>query len=465
MAYRTISIPVAEVVEGGTKIEFYKELRKTLDASRIAANICFTTCFANDKELFQGGKYPKQNIYKAINGMFPGVTSCAANLSRSVEKEYVQKRFKIRIGQVSIPNVRSYPWPLLHNKGNKTMTVNFEDERILVKLRLLNGTWVVRLRQGSNYRDQIRTLRRATIGDSKIWIDRRRHFANIGFSCDIPSEKWAGKGTLKVASHRDHLLVAMKERDHTPFVINGDVIKSWSVERDKRYQRLRQDRKAGQKRAANEKLKLAGDKYNNRVQTFVHTCTREIVNYAKRRKVNKIVLDCTIKSYIKNFPWHLLTSMLQYKCVDAGLEFEEQTLASETPNLNKAHVYFRYSPVTHKVKIGCTKNSRAREKKAKTDCPDDETVIIAVYNTGVKDLKKTEKYFHSYFNSSRLHGEWFEAESVIAWLRDSGWFGNTGNISEIAQVLDVNTSKKGDLHAHGERLNGPVIQQPLVECV
>ena len=48
--------------------------------------------------------------------------------------------------------------------------------------------------------------------------------------------------------------------------------------------------------------------------------------------------------------------------------------------------------------------------------------------------------------------EWFSAEPVLAWLREVEWLGNAGNLSQIAQVLDVSddTLLGGHLKANSE---------------
>ena len=84
MRNRTIKIKVAEIVDGGTKSEFYRDLRETLDLARRAANKSASLCFAADADLMAGGKCPKLYTYPQVSSAFPGVASVAASICRAV---------------------------------------------------------------------------------------------------------------------------------------------------------------------------------------------------------------------------------------------------------------------------------------------------------------------------------------------------------------------------------------------
>lgn len=471
MAVRTICLRVIEVIEGGTKTEFYGSLRETLELSRNVANRVMTECVRQDTDPF--GKIGKIYTYPVVKDMSAGASHMIANIARNVEKKYKQERWHIARGRKSSPSFRSYPWPLLCNKSSNMLQLSWSGEVLTARIKLLSGWWTLRLKAGSNYRDQIKGvvdgMSRKAIGDSKIWVDRK-HVATLGIS--VRQEEHGGdakrSGVLHVATSRDNLITCVKSRSDVPFVISGDDYLRRKAESSRRYQRLRQDRKKDgplRHRARNEMNQLA-DRENRFSQTYIHELSMQIVKYAIRRKVAQIEFDATIKSFAKFFPWFQLTNYLAYKCEDAGIVFREVTQAVVEPDLSKPHVYWRYSPATGKVKIGQTTNGKQRAKSAQTDNPDADSVVLAIENVAKAKLFAKEKHWHAYFAAHRLHGEWFAGEPVITWLRAAGWLGNAGNLSQIVQVLDVeqDTFSAGHLQAHGERLNQRMPGQPLAQC-
>lgn len=436
MPNRTIAVPIAEIIDGGTKSEFYAELRSMLDLCRRAANKSVAMCLAADTELMTGGKCPKLYNYKVIAGDFPGLSAVAGSIDRSVSGKYRQERYRVSSGAM-VSTYGSFPLPLIHNVSHSTMTVDFAKEFITVRLKLMKW-WAVRIAGGSSHRTQIDGIRNATkVGDSKIWIDRK-HKAIIGFAVTVGENQVANvSGVLHVASSRDSLLIASRERDITPFVLTGDVAKQIVAIRETRQQRLSCDRKSGSKRAAIKKLQTeVSEKSQRRMKSFLHETSSHLVQHAVRRKVETLHLDLTVKSFIKPFPWFELASMIRYKCEDEGIKFIESTQKVTEPDVERPHVYFKFSPSTNRVKIGRTRRNDGGRHGSETDSPE-ELVILAVDNQPIAKLVQREKYFHSQFANWKEKGEWFRSGPVIEWLREVGWIGNAGNISQIAQVLDV----------------------------
>jgi len=144
----------------------------------------------------------------------------------------------------------------------------------------------------------------------------------------------------------------------------------------------------------------------------------------------------TIKSFLPKFPYFELATKIRYKCEDAGIEFVDATQAVSQPDIDKPHVYFKYAPATGRVKIGLTGRKDGGRHKGDTDSSE-ELTILAVDNQPKTKLLQREKHYHSLFAEHRIKGEWFTGEPIIHWLRDAGWFGNAGNLSQIAQVLPL----------------------------
>jgi hypothetical protein len=387
-----------------------------------------------------GGKCPKLYTYPIVSNEFSGAAIIASNICRAVEAKYKQERWQVSVGRKSICNYRSFPWVLLSNKSVKTMQIDSDGEYLTARIKLLGGWWTVRLAGGSNCRYQVKGIRAALkvgrICDSKIWTDRK-HRAIIGVSVCLPEpEKRTCVGTLRVNTSRDNLIVATKDQTDTPFVITGDVLRGWIKERDRRYQRLRQDRKSGASRQGlSNALRRIGDKWARRIDSYMHETSAKIVDHAKRRSCSTVIFDGTIKSF-GELPWHDLKTKIEYKCEDAGMEFVDATQQVAEPDINNPHVYFKYSPSTHRIKIGRTGRLDGGRHGAETDSPE-ELTILAVDNQPKNKLVQREKHHHAYFAEHRVKGEWFDAAPVIHWLREAKWFGNAGNLSQIAQVLPV----------------------------
>lgn len=462
MPTRTIKIPVAEILEGGTKPKFYADLRNSLDLARRAANKSVSLCIGTDADLMTGGKCPKLYTYPQVSSEFPGASFAAASICRKVESKYRQERNHVRLGRKSVCHYRSMPWPLMSNKSTSTLQLEVTSEYATAKIRLAGGWWTVRLASGSSHRTHIQGLRNALkVGDSQIWVDRR-HKAILGICVEIPvASKRSSSGTLTVCTARDAALVATKERSSTPFTITGDEVLNWIAQRDRQYQRLRQDRKSGKSRQSlSGKLRRVGDKWRRRMDSWVHESTSKIVAHALRRGCSSVKWDATIKSFA-SLPFYDLAEKLKYKCEQAGLEFVDASQAVSEPDINKPHVYFKYSPSTGRVKIGRTGRSDGGRHGSETDSPED-LVILAVDNQPKNKLVQREKHHHSYFADHREKGEWFHGEPLIHWLREAGWFGNAGNLSQIAQVLPTHTvvSETGSSSPEFERASG---NDPL-EC-
>lgn len=445
MAIRTICIPVAEIIDGGTKQEFYADLRKTLDLSVRIANISATECIKQDD--LTKDKPPKIYTYPAVKNIAAGASNAASSIARAVEKSYRQDRWQMIRGNRSLRSYRSQPWPLLCNKSSKTLNVEDCGEFLTARIKLLGGWWTVRLAGGSAYRDHVRGLRNCIkICDSKVWVDRK-HKAVLGIACDFSAVKGRqASGTMTVTSHREHLICGTFERLTTPFIVNADVVHQWQAESSRRYARLRQDRKSGaNRRRIREEMNRISDKHQRRMKTLVHEVTARVVERALRRKVATIKLDLTIKSYSKSFPWFDFEAKLKYKCEMHGIDLLVATQAVEKPSIDKPHVYFKYSPATGRVKIGKTQRSDGGRHGSETDSAE-ELTILAIDNQPKTKLTKQEKHYHAMFQEHRVKGEWFDGEPVIEWLREAGWFGNAGNLSQIAQILDVSHDASGVGH-------------------
>ena len=447
MSTRTVRIPIAEV--DGDRREFSRDLRDSLGKCRVAYNRCLTECAVIDREAHVSGKVgkcPKLYTYPHIANSFPGASSVASSIARSAEKKYKESRFKVVTGRMTLPMQRSCPLPLLHNKSTKAFSVDTSGECVWATIKLLSGaTWRVKLRGGSNYARQISTIRECEYGDSMIWIDGSGR-AVLGIACKVePADNSNGSGTLHVSTARDAFIVATKQKSETPFAINADHVQRWMAEHARRRGRLMQDRKSGKARdAIGKQLAKLGRKHGNRIKSFMHETTSQIVAYARRRRVATVEYDGTIRSYFGSFPYFEFANLLKYKCEDAGIDFASVTSEVVAADLDSPHVYF-VTPVVDgkvngRVKIGMTTQAGGKRKKAlemSGGC--DELLVLATASAPKTRLRQLEKHYHSLFAAHRIDGqqEWFRSEPVVEWLREVGCLGNAGNLSQITQYMEA----------------------------
>ena len=457
---RTICLRVAEVVNG-EKQEFYADLRETLHLSRRIYNMGLSECVAQDRESYTvDGEIPKKGkvgTYATIvkgKSFAAGFTKELANVLKSAESKYSEKRFDILRGKCSLPTARSHPWPLLNNKSVKRMSWEHRDGNLYVKFRLIGKKWTVRVKSGSNYKDQIKgVLGAIKVGDSKIWIDRKG-VAVVGFACEIEAKTPVvdPSKTLVVRTMPDALLAIVRERSDTPYMISGELAKQKQAIKNGLQKKLRQDIKPGQKRQVRRKLSEFSDKWFRWCDTYIHEVTAQIVSFAIRGKYGKIELDDAIRSFLPSFPWHDLKTKLAYKCADQSIEFvHNPTIAFEPCEVfdkPTPHIYFAVEldreggKQTGKIKIGKTKRTTHERMKEIPGETNNEYIPIAVYESKKPRLSKDETMFHSIFADHRVtkDRELFRLEPIKTWLRERGAIEGPSDPVAISRPKDSEVS-------------------------
>jgi transposase len=462
MAVRTICIPVAEVIDGGTKAEFYAVMREAMKVAVVIANRAMTECVKQDDWSLE--KCSKIYTYPKVKDTVAGCSNSISNLTAAVESDYRSDRWFVIRGKKSLRSYRSMSWPVLNNKSKKQLKLEWKGEFMTARIKIMDKWFTVRLAGGSNHRDQVKGLRRAlecgSVRDSKTWIDRKGK-AILGIVVDVPVEQTKKKqGEARVASTLDSLCTVTFERSHVPFVVFAEDVKEWKEKSRSMNQKWRQARKQGaNRRRILAKSQEFAHKMNRRLKSRCHEVSSQIVTRCIRANVAKVVCDFTIKSYCDRFPWYMLRQMIKYKCEMNGIEYVDVTQEVKEPDLSSPHVYFVYDPHSERVKIGKTKGGKGRLTAFHTSNPD--WVVLAVDNQPQTKLTQKEKHYHAMFDGCRVvernkvGNELFVADRVIAWLRSTGWLGNAGNLSQIMQVLAPSQDGSGVRHlkADGERVS------------
>jgi len=449
---RTIKLRVAEVVEGGTKTEFYTDLRSTLELSRRVYNMAMSECVAQDSESFsvEGdfGKCEKIATYTTLvkgKSFAKGVTIELSNILRSAETKYKGKggaRFDVLTGRSTVPIARSHPWPLLSNKSAKNFTVENIDGNMYCTIKLKSKKWKVRVASGSNYRYQIRGIMSAAgIGDSKIWMDRKGR-AIIGVSVQLDGVPLIEGKTLKVVTSTNALLQLIPERSTRPYSINADhMVKSIARKRIQQ-QRMRQSIKPGKKRQVRKALARTSSKHARKMRSFVHEATARVISYAKRNGCSRIEYDDSIRSYAKSWPWFDMQEKLKYKCEDSGISFTRTSQPFEPcGNISNPHIYFRLhvaKSTGHVIglKIGETKDGSKRDTTGQAAI--EEIYVAAIDAPKTKRARvKLEKQWLALFAEHKIENEVFHALPVVNSLSERGMINETLGGSRLAEILSL----------------------------
>jgi hypothetical protein len=464
---RRITVRVGEVI-GCEKAEFYRVVRDTMEKARQVINLCYTELRARDP--LQPGEFVADPyIYPAVKHLNDGgYARQVSSLSRHCQSKYLKERFNYISGQKTIANCRNPVWPLLHNGNNKGMRLHDAGEYLTCEVNLVGGWYKFRIRGGSNYRDQIRGLRRA-LAAGAVCDSQLRYKKGNGVSVDIavrlPEVERRVGLTVRVNTTSDALLCLSLPRSIKPFVISAMRARAVNGTYDRKMYQLRTARKFGESKSfISERVERVCEKRKNSNNDIVGTATRQVIDFCVRNGVAVIEYDDIVRSAVKSFPWFALKSALKYKAEDAGIDFIEVKHAATTTSvdLTKPHVYWIFDPSSERVKVGRSENFGKRLKTFLTSNPD--WVCLAVENYKKGDEVAAEKHYLNRFDAWRVAGrgesgqEVFEAAPVLEFLRAAGWLANTGNRSQLMQIpsLERFMDGVGHLQADGDDEPGDI---------
>lgn len=353
---RAITIPVKGPVNGE-----WPELRESLKAAwadtTALSNFLITEYYARDirraPEMEKMPPMPKIYLYPEARVRFPDLASnSVVAVDHAISGKYRSKRYPILwTGSESLPSFR-YPVPYpMHNAGWKAKV---SDEVPTVSVRIHGHRWELALRGGHQFRRQLKAFKeiaegkaiqgelalfrkRASTGDHRNGIvDRDNGGQRMAtrIMCKMvawfPREKTKkAAGILIVTRAPDALLVALNAKNNRLWTINADHVLRRMAEHRTKLQRWREDQKFERRASCQSVRDTACTKYRNRIDTACHQFSAQIVNYAKRNRFAEIRFVDTASTYAAGFPWHTLTSMLEYKANAAGILFNKENKTDE----------------------------------------------------------------------------------------------------------------------------------------
>ena len=140
-------------------------------------------------------------------------------------------------------------------------------------------------------------------------------------------------GILFVRSTSESLLIACGAKGELVWgPYNADQIRRWSAEHERLIQRLAEDQKAEQRPVPSfgKKRTAAVAKYRNRMNSAIHEVTASVVNFAVRRKYERIEYDDSDHCFCEAFRWFDFRKTFRIKADGAGMEFHHANGAGTT---------------------------------------------------------------------------------------------------------------------------------------
>lgn len=352
---RGVSIPI-QTIDGHEWKDFAAAIHAAWKETTRLSNYIASRLYVEDMQAApvdnETGKLPKMPVVY----LYPETASIAPSLSgtsrsaicQQVDQCYRSDRFSIRArNNRSLRNYR-YPQPLPVTKQAWSLEWR-EDGRKLptpqISLRLAGQRWPIVLRNDAGSRRAIQLLQRDDCIPAAIAVEARRigthkglptvnirdaggqnqrHYVSVRIALWVPREKYRSQsGTLYVRTDKESLLVALNAKDERLWVCHADHIRRWVRERDRRKDRLSDDRKAEQRPVASFQSRSTAEvvKFRKRMSTACHEIAEQAVRYAARRRMERIEYDDSDTGFVDHFPWYELKDKIKQKCERQSIAF------------------------------------------------------------------------------------------------------------------------------------------------
>ncbi len=345
---RSIALPVVEPVGEGWAA-FREAVKDGWTQATAAANWMVTELYARDVRRNGQEKMPRMArvyLYPEARLRFPKLASqTVVSIENHVQAAYRMARYElIWTCSASLP-VHRYPFPLpVHNQSWEALTIA---DRPVVRVRLGDRWWGLRLKGGPRFKAQTEGYRQMVSGEAvrgELALYRiRAHEGklaarpngdqNVKYTVMVKMVGWfprSEKGpahpatdSLKVVTATDALLVALNARDERVWRYHGDHLRRWVAEHRRMLGRLADDQKAEQRPAPPfaDRRSAAAVKYANRMSSAIREIASQLVGYAARRGFGVLEYDDSVNDFCPEFPYAGLRKQISSKCEAAGLKF------------------------------------------------------------------------------------------------------------------------------------------------
>jgi hypothetical protein len=272
-----------------------------------------------------------------------GCTQSAAAILRAVDIKWKSSRFGVLWRGESSACTYRHPFPcVVPGQSVRMAWYDHPGGRVATISLLMPGTGRVMLRvdRGRDWHRQLRDFDamsqgQAVQGDVKVCGDMANgKLSGVKLMCfgrfrRRPTEP-TGKTAVVRTTAGSLLMVELPDRDE-PFVVHRpDLI--GHVAAHERYRECRSvDMKyekrwpARQRRRFVEGGQAANTKYANRITTVIQQTAASVVGFCRRNRVDAVVYDDTVQTYIRNFRYFSLRERVRQNCDTAGIRFQTTT--------------------------------------------------------------------------------------------------------------------------------------------
>lgn len=279
-------------------------------------------------------KSPKVYTYQKGDERYATWASTVAAIKHDIESRWRKLRYDVLwTNKMGIPSYR-YPQPFPFGSKNWHIVDSQDRLRINLKLMGFKEEIPVECKLGPGQHRNLSAARKMHNGEYKrgtaTLYENRSGELMLKLACYIPDkqERTTG-GALRVFSCADSFLVAENDTANKLWVLNAIHVRQWIVKHDIAMKRFREDLKAdrrlrtGKRKGLMTQSQAAQRKMRNRLDSFVHESSCQLVEYAYKRGFAEIALDLSDKSYFDHFPWYQLETQIASKAKHKGLRVSE----------------------------------------------------------------------------------------------------------------------------------------------
>jgi hypothetical protein len=229
---------------------------------------------------------------------------------------------------------------------NQSWRATMIDERPVVRVRLGERWWVLRLKGGPRFKRQLTSFQQMVSGEAirgQLALYRRRahegpivdrplgdqrvHYAVVcKMVAWLPRPAQDGSPSeriLRVRTGTDALLEAFNGRNEVVWRYHGDHLRRWSAEHRRSLQHFADDQNAELRPMSPfaDRRAAAVLKYRNRMRSAVQEVAAHVVGHAMRQKSGALEYDDAVTGFCADLPFAALRERIRTKCEEAGLVF------------------------------------------------------------------------------------------------------------------------------------------------
>lgn len=356
---RMLSATVASPVNGT-----WDELADDVDhcSRRVAdvANWHVSQMFARESQMIERGtplpalpaRWDEYQHARAVATDIPSDMVCEA-MRRATAAYRARRGQLLAMRRVSLPSFRSGVVPLKAATCSLGLVVSGTAQQVALTCRLQSRRWVLLLSARRGARRVLDTLARVARGEldhgvaqlAWMWSGggpvqgrtapgggsqrRRKLIARVLVYVERSAPRVQSADVLAVSTQPDGLLAAtLGSRPEKIWFFNAPHLPRRVAAHMERLQRMSEDRKSERRmprrraRQMNDHGSACTRRFHAFIDTLVKQCARLLVNYAVRRRVCRIILDTSCRTYCQSFPYFKLETRIKQLCCEERIAFE-----------------------------------------------------------------------------------------------------------------------------------------------